>query len=408
MPPHNDAQAGPSRPTPTSLTLTPALMSKLKPAKIFKGAVEHVPPPSPGSFPSRNTNMGPRHITGICFDDRGDQLITASEDESFRLYSCKTGKHLKTLQSKKYGVDLPRFTHKNTAIIYASTKEDDTIRYHSLHDNRYLQYFRGHTQRVVSLEMSPVDDGFISGSLDRTVRLWDLRTPSCRGLLNLPSSPVVAFDCEGLVFAVAVNDYQRILLYDPANFDKTPFLVITMDDPTLAQISYPPRPIFMTSISFSMNAKYILVGCSGDAHYIVDAFEGHLLAKLEGHVGLERRNLNTPPGITPVRGCSGEEVSWTPDSKFVLGGSLDGKICVWDVQNLPEKSGAVDPKSPPVRIQSLATLEGHPGPSRCVRFNPRLAMMCSAGSELAFWLPDPSGDTEEIAKELLKKRGSGI
>ncbi|KZT29704.1 WD40 repeat-like protein [Neolentinus lepideus HHB14362 ss-1] len=399
MPP-NDAQAGPSR--SATLALTPALMSKLKPAKIFKGAVEQLPPPNHGNFPSRNANLGPRHITGICFDDRGDQLITASEDESFRLYSCKTGK-----RSKKYGVDLPRFTHKNTAIIYASTKEDDTIRYHSLHDNRYLQYFKGHTQRVVSLEMSSVDDGFISGSLDKTVRLWDLRTPTCRGLLNLPSSPVVAYDCEGLVFAVAVNDYQRILLYDPANFDKTPFLTIVLDDPTLAQISYPPRPIFMTSISFSMNAKYLLVGCSGDAHYILDAYEGHLLAKLEGHIGLERRNLSTPSGITPVRGCSGEEVSWTPDSKFVVGGSLDGKICVWNVQNLPVKSGPVDLKSPPVRLQPLATLEGHPGPSRCVRFNPRLAMMCSAGSELAFWLPDPVGDTEEIAKELLKKRGPG-
>src|SRR6267154_1190314 len=56
----------------------------------------------------------------------------------------------KTLHSKKYGVDLPRFTHKNTAIIYASTKEDDTIRYHSLHDNKYLQYFRGHSQRVIA------------------------------------------------------------------------------------------------------------------------------------------------------------------------------------------------------------------------------------------------------------------
>ena len=279
-------------------------------------------------------------------------------------------------------MDLPRFTHKNTAIIYASTREDDTIRYHSLHDNKYLQYFRGHKQKVISLEMSPVDDGFMSGSMDKTVRLWDLRSPQCRGLLNLPASALVAYDTTGVVFAVGVNEYQRILLYDQANFDKAPFLVITLDDPTLKLVSYPPRPIFMTSLAFSSNGKYLLVGCSGDAHYVLDAFEGHLLAKLDGHAGLERRVPGAPPPIVPARGCSGEEATWTPDSRYVVAGGVDGRVRIWDVQGLPEKMGPVDLNVPPLRITPLATLDGHPGPARAVKFNPRFAMMCTAGGEL--------------------------
>ena len=233
------------------------------------------------------------------------------------------------------------------------------------------------------MEVSPVDDGFMSGSMDKTVRLWDLRTPYCRGLLNIPSTPIVAYDSTGLVFAVAVNHYSRILFYDHANFDKAPFLAITLEDPTLAQITYPPRIPYMTSLHFSSSGKYLLVGCSGNAHYILDAFEGHLLAKLEGHTGLERRGMsNQPPGIEPVRGCSGEEVSWTPDSKFIVSGSLDGKIYIWDVRELPTINGPINPKAMPTRLKPMNVLEGHPGPSRCVGFNPRLAMMCSAGSEL--------------------------
>ncbi len=287
------------------------------------------------------------------------------------------------LQSKKYGVDLPRFTHKNTAIVYASTKEDDTIRYHSLHDNKYLQYFKGHKERVVSLEVSPIDDGFMSGSVDRTVRLWDLRTPSCRGVLHLPSSPLVAYDSSGVVFAVAINTFSRILLYDMNNYDKEPFLTMILDDPTLAQITFPPRQIYMTSLAFSSNGKYILVGTSGDAHYILDAFEGHLLAKLEGFVGLERGRMGAQLGVNPVKGISGEEVSWTPDSKYVVGGSLDGKVYVWDVQALPVITNEqVDLTRPPQRLQPIVALDGHPGPARCVRFNPRLAMMVTAGAEL--------------------------
>ena len=33
-------------------------------------------------------------------------------------------RHVKTLYSKKYGVHLARFTHRSSAIVYASTKED--------------------------------------------------------------------------------------------------------------------------------------------------------------------------------------------------------------------------------------------------------------------------------------------
>ena len=32
--------------------------------------------------------------------------------------------------------------------------------------------------------MSPVDDTILSGSLDRTARLWDLRAPDCLGLMQ--------------------------------------------------------------------------------------------------------------------------------------------------------------------------------------------------------------------------------
>ncbi|KIJ52535.1 hypothetical protein M422DRAFT_64987 [Sphaerobolus stellatus SS14] len=385
--------------TGATLALSPEIMSRFKPAKIFKNAVEPPPPSTSGQRRSE-----PRHITSIAFDDRGELLITAGEDETFRLYNCKTGKPAKKLQSKKYGVDLTRFTHKNTTIVYASTKEDDTIRYHSLHDNKYLQYFKGHKKRVTSLEVSPVDDGFMSGSLDGTVRLWDLRTPYCRGLLNLPqpSAPIVAYDSGGLVFAVGLNHFCRILLYDMAQYDKDPFLTIHLDDPTLARITFPPRIPFMTTLSFSSNGKLLLVGTSTTAHYVIDAYDGILLGKLVGHIGLERgKGKETQP--QPVRGISGNEVSWTPDSKYVVGGSQDGKIFVWDCTVLMDEQGNAkipeNRKGDPKTIEAVHKLEGHPGPSRCVQFNPRWAMMATAGVELAFWLPDQTGDGEDGKKK---------
>ena len=90
--------------------------------------------------------------------------------------------------------------------------------------------------------------------------------------------------------------------------------------------------------------------------------------------------------IEPVRGCSGEEVSWTPDSKYVVSGSLDGKIIMWHMEplsNMMEKKNEDERKTMAmIQIPPLVKLDGHPGPSRCVKFNPRLLMMASAGQEL--------------------------
>lgn len=66
----------------------------MKPAKIFKNAIEALPPASPGAASSRASPPEPRQVTGLSFDDRGDTVLTAAEDETFRLYSCKTGKQV--------------------------------------------------------------------------------------------------------------------------------------------------------------------------------------------------------------------------------------------------------------------------------------------------------------------------
>ncbi|KAG6850707.1 hypothetical protein H0H93_009865 [Arthromyces matolae] len=59
--------------------------------KIFKSAVEQAAAPASGQ---RSTIVGPRQITGMSFDDKGDWLVTAAEDETFRVYNCKTGKQV--------------------------------------------------------------------------------------------------------------------------------------------------------------------------------------------------------------------------------------------------------------------------------------------------------------------------
>ena len=80
-------------------------------------------------------------INAIDFFRDGELLITSSDDESLNLYNISSGKKQKTIYSKKYGVDLVRFTHHNNAVVCASKNGwDESLRYLSLHDNKYLRY----------------------------------------------------------------------------------------------------------------------------------------------------------------------------------------------------------------------------------------------------------------------------
>jgi WD40 repeat protein len=90
-----------------------------------------------------------------------------------------------------------------------------------------MRKFRGHTDQVTNISMSPADDTFLSSSKDRTVRLWTAQSAGCLAELPLPDKtekdPIAAFDSTGLVFAVTapMKDLQghHLHLYDVRQFN---------------------------------------------------------------------------------------------------------------------------------------------------------------------------------------------
>uniref|UniRef100_A0ACD5U036 Uncharacterized protein n=1 Tax=Avena sativa TaxID=4498 RepID=A0ACD5U036_AVESA len=122
-------------------------------------------------------------INCLDFHRKDDLLVTSSEDDSIRLYNTTNATLLKTTYHKKHGADRICFTHHPSSILCSSKfnlEPAESLRYLSLYDNRCLRYFKGHKDRVVSLCMSPVNDSFMSGSLDHSVRIWDLRVNACQ------------------------------------------------------------------------------------------------------------------------------------------------------------------------------------------------------------------------------------
>ncbi|XP_051846563.1 WD repeat-containing protein 82-like [Antechinus flavipes] len=284
-----------------------------------------------------------------CFDysPNGQAVVSSSDDDSIVLYDCREGRPQRTLYSKKYGVDIVKYTHALDTALCSSNKIDDTIRYLSLQYNKYIRYFPGHDKRVVSLSMSPVDETFISASLDKTIRLWDLRVPNCQGLMSLQGKPLCAFGPEGIIFAAGVNS-EIVKLYDLRSFDKGPFSNFKMQ---------PDKTCEWTGLKFSNNGKRILITTNGNFIHLIDSFNGVVVHSFRGY------NNNKADA---VEGC------FTPDSQFIMTGSDNGKIHVWNGE-----SGI-----------KMAVLNGiHSGPITCLQFNPKFMTFASTCSKMVFWLP---------------------
>ncbi|KAI8074963.1 WD40-repeat-containing domain protein [Gongronella butleri] len=317
------------------ISITANVLSDLRPAKVFKEK--------------------PAVLSSLSFDDTGELCITSSQNELMRVYDCVNGTMRDTVPSHKYGVGLVRFTHNQKCVVHSSTKEDNQLRYLSLHGKNYIRYFSGHTDRVTSLEMSTLNDQFLSTSMDGTVRLWDLGSSSCQGMIftGAGSQPIAGIDPSGLVFAVATSNNQ-VLVYDIRKYSSGPFATWTLTEPS--------QP--WTSMKFTNDGKHMLLTSSAGKHLLLDAFEGIVRKRL--------LSIDSPPHIQR----SGEEVTLTADGQFAVEGGVDGFIRAWDLND------------PNAEIPFLCQSSLHaPNPVHILGFNHVNMMMVSGGTEVAMWAP---------------------
>ncbi|BAF22064.2 Os07g0589400, partial [Oryza sativa Japonica Group] len=274
-------------------------------------------------------------------------LVTACDDESIRLYDIQNAVCLKTINSKKYGVELVCFTENPTYVLHSSKNGwDDSLRLLSLVNNCFLRYFKGHLDRVVSISLCSENGNILSGSLDRTVLLWDSRVEKAQGLLRVQGRPAVSYDDQGLVFAIAYGGYIR--MFDARNFEKGPFDIFSVgNDDSEANV-----------IKFSSDGRRLLLTTKAGRVHVLDSFHGNNIATYN---------------VKPVVSNSTLEASFSPDGNHIISGSGDGSVYAWNVRSGKVARWGSTDSEPPL-----------------IRWAPGSLMFLTASSELSCWVPDLS------------------
>ena len=95
------------------------------------------------------------------------------------------------------------------------------------------------------------------------MRLWDLRTEKCNAKIECATTPCVAYDLQGLIFAAAGDDGE-VKLYDARGHDKGPFNSRRVGGGGGGAA---------TCLKFSADGESAAGGARGGTMYIHDAFD---------------------------------------------------------------------------------------------------------------------------------------
>jgi WD40 repeat protein len=194
---------------------------------------------------------------------------------------------------------------------------DWTVRVWDLRPDRSLGVHRlvGHTGPVFAVALSPDRRLALSGGGDKTIRVWDLQAGRAEGQPLLHESGVVALAVSRGGIVLACCDDATLWQWDLASRQRVRRLLAAW-------------PV-------------LCVALSPDGHHAVS---GHP----DGNLVLWNLDLGTESGRMSAHGDYIRSVAFTPDGRRVLAGSQEGMLMLWDVEGRrvnhrfrgsPERSG---------------------------------------------------------------------
>jgi WD40 repeat protein len=144
------------------------------------------------------------NIYSLLFSPDGQRLFVlgqarGSEGVQVRLQILDVSTGLSVAECQVPGKVPGAFARNKDGTMLACSDDRGVITLHEANQGRILHTLRGHTDGIRSLAFSPAGDRLVSGSSDKSVRIWDVRSGNETMALTrlFDSVPYATFDPEG-------------------------------------------------------------------------------------------------------------------------------------------------------------------------------------------------------------------
>jgi WD40 repeat protein len=313
-------------------------------------------------------------INSAEFSPDGKLALTASNDNTSRIYEVATGKELQVLSGHTNDINSSEFSPDGKLALTAS--KDRTARVFEVSTGRELQVLSGLTGWVSSAVFSPDGKLALTASMDKTSRIYEVATGK--------ELQVLSGHTDAINSAVFSPDGKLALT---ASEDRTARVFEVTTGKELQVLS--GHTFWLSSAVFSPDGKLALTASCDKTSRIYEVATGKELQVLSGHTGWVTSAVFSPDGKLALTASwdstsriyevsSGKELqvlsghtAWlssavfSPDGKLALTASLDNTSRIYEVA--PGKE--------------LQVLSGHTSPISSGVFSPDGKLVLTASDD---------------------------
>lgn len=345
------------------------------PDRPFVSDAEYALQDAVASQRERNELLGnTASVDFAIFSADGRRIVSASKDETVRIWDATNGAQLAVLRGHQGPVYSVAYSPDGQRIVSASA--DKSVRIWDATNGSPITVLRGHTGRAQFAAFSPDGRHIVSSSDDRTVRIWDATKGAQLAILR---------GHEGPVYSVAYSpDGQRIV---SASADKS---VRVWDATSGAQIAIlHGHEALVNCAAFSRDGQRIISASLDKTVRIWDATSGAQVAILRGNEGQVYSAAFSPDGRRAVSSSDDKTVriwdlasglqiavlrghedsvwsaSFSPNGRLIVSASADQTVRIWDASTGGQ----------------IALLRGHEAGVQSVAFSPKGERIVSASAD---------------------------
>lgn len=319
------------------------------------------------SSPIRLTLTGHNtRVFSAAFSPDGNQLATIGDDGTVILWDAMTGKEIRRLP----GTTTPSDIYTEQRIVYSpdgtllAAPDSNQLKLYDPVSGELISTLVGHEQDIVSLIFSRDGRYLATGSLDASVRIWEVRTGKLIHVLSGHAAEVggLAFTPDGR-FLISSSEDGMLIVWD-AN---TGELLRSIPDYTIFKASFSPDGTRVAASTFSglqvwnyTSDTAELVSLEEDQAVLtipdggpgIFSPDGNLLAApsfaIASGNAIKIWDANTGQELLTLSGHTDwlAGMAFSPDGKRLASTSLDGTVRIWSLSSGGENVTVLGPGAP--------------------------------------------------------------